>query len=1557
MAFPTIPTGGRILATTQANTTATRTFPAFSGLTFSAGDLLVAICGAYQTSTGTNAAFSGWSQSFGEVHDSASSSTVAIGVATKIATGSETGSLTVTQAGTITGSAGMILFSIPAGTFDPSTPPEFSSRLSSTNSAADPGPLSPSWGAADTLFVEIGAVGETGTGGAFTGITGGSTSYTDFVETGISNDAVGGMEVGVAFRQVNTGTESPDAMNSDTSNMRWGAVLMGIAPVPPASAPPVADAGTDQTVNFGDPVTLDGTGSTDDVAITDWLWEQLGAEADITVVGSSQSSSTDSFSSSKSTAVIAGNTTDDVTILILEMGATIPTPTWPSGFAQKGSIISVTGGGTQQYAVAWKRHTGTDAGTYSVSWSGTQWNLLMAITLRNVTPTGDPFVDVQTSNNTTGTAVANINVTTTGKTGLVFVGIGDSNNGPMDWTPPTGPAAFAELLDNDYDSLAFLMDSGSGTRTISGATMSVSQAHGQMVMALAPAPGDETVTLSGETTDTATFTAPSTPAVLTFQLTVTDGDAQSDTDTVDITVEESGDFTGTASIGLGFSVTPVPLANFTGTATIGLTAAIAASAGNPGLVAGVSTDGRYLVDDVGNGVAPQFDTIWPMVQQAGNTARNGGSATWDQDIDFWVSTRASQGWNALKYTMFGQAINGAPNNDSRTWDTIFPFGASGSGTSGASPSAGFIEAYWQRVDYILDACAEAGLTSFIHVLYSDDVDSGVMSGKSSTEYGNLGTFLGNRYQDKPGIVWVIGGDYFDTSITQIEALRTALRATGDTHLWTVQNWANESSNEWTTSRQDDGGATQTLGTDIADIDACYTYEATYSAAQAAYTDTPAIPAIWYDGYYDQDSGDQLTIRRFNAWSLTYGAPGVQYGSEDLWSQPSGWRTSVGSPNTVVAQIVALREAFTSYARWTDLVPDFSSTFITAGRGSGNTFVTGGITSDGELAIIYLPVASSAITVDTAQMVAGYTATWVDPTNGATTAGTPGTSFSKGNNAAGSTDWLLVLAAPTAGDFTGTSTISETVSITATGVLGKTASVTITETVNRTATGAGTGAATRSETVGVTSTGTVGKNATATITETVAITSAGVLGKVGTATITETVGITAAGAGTGSVARTETVAITATGVVGISASASITETVSIVGSGGGTVGGSAIITETVGVTATGVVARSASTTLTETVGVSPTGVVGTSAGAALAETVAVTSDASLGVGRSSTLTETVSVTSTGAVTSGTSVTLTETVAITASGRVGTVAAATIPVTVAISPVGVVARSAGASLTETVAIEADGVAQAIGTGSCEITETTTVTAVGTMAAARSAALSETVAISPAGQVVAASGASLSATVGITAAGQVTSGTSVTITENVAVTAAGGVTGGTGATVGENVTIVASGVVALSGTASLDLGFTITIDTHGGSGPPITVTDPRAVLVPNRHSATLVDNPHAVVVVANPHGGQIVVDSYVAGDTAPPFTCILLDGNERFDPTAASEVRVKIWQDNTLLVDRVATTLSADGTVTCNWAPGETDEPGPILARVVVTSAGDDATFPPRGYMTAHISPASP
>jgi hypothetical protein len=236
VAFPTIPTAaaGRVLAQLEADTTATRTFDDLSGLTKNNGDLLLAIIIAYQSSGVP--AFSGWDNGFTEFFDSNTATTMAIGAAYKWSTGAETGVVNVTQAATITGHAAMFLLSI-AGS-DGITTPEAGSRADGTSAAADPAAFNPAgWDAEDTLWIAVAGSGETGTTGSFTGLAAAPTNFTDYVDTGISADVVGGVEAAVAFRQLNAASEDHAGFSVDLSNAKNAAAVIAVRPAAITGAP------------------------------------------------------------------------------------------------------------------------------------------------------------------------------------------------------------------------------------------------------------------------------------------------------------------------------------------------------------------------------------------------------------------------------------------------------------------------------------------------------------------------------------------------------------------------------------------------------------------------------------------------------------------------------------------------------------------------------------------------------------------------------------------------------------------------------------------------------------------------------------------------------------------------------------------------------------------------------------------------------------------------------------------------------------------------------------------------------------------------------------------------------------------------------------------------------------------------------------------------------------------------------------------------------------------------------------------------------------------------
>lgn len=234
MAFPTIPTvaAGRVLFANDTGTASpqTRTFPAFSGLTYNDGDLLLAIVTTYQSTT--NPQFSSWSNGFTEISDQGSSTTMGVGVAYKIASGTESGSLTVSQAGTVTGHASLCLMAIP-GAHTSTAPEVLSPKADATTAQPDPASFDPAnWGTEDTLWIAVYCSGMTsGTGTWIATGTTTPTNYTNWADSNTAdNSTVGQTEIAVTFRQVNAASEDAGVAGVDTSNARSSAFVIAVRP-------------------------------------------------------------------------------------------------------------------------------------------------------------------------------------------------------------------------------------------------------------------------------------------------------------------------------------------------------------------------------------------------------------------------------------------------------------------------------------------------------------------------------------------------------------------------------------------------------------------------------------------------------------------------------------------------------------------------------------------------------------------------------------------------------------------------------------------------------------------------------------------------------------------------------------------------------------------------------------------------------------------------------------------------------------------------------------------------------------------------------------------------------------------------------------------------------------------------------------------------------------------------------------------------------------------------------------------------------------------------------
>jgi hypothetical protein len=309
----------------------------------------------------------------------------------------------------------------------------------------------------------------------------------------------------------------------------------------------------------------------------------------------------------------------------------------------------------------------------------------------------------------------------------------------------------------------------------------------------------------------------------------------------------------------------------------------------------------------------------------------------------------------------------------------------------------------------------------LDVVYGNDIGDGgpgalaPSSGElpSDAQMRTYGRMLGQRYRSFPNLIWMIGGDYFGTGEDKIALTLEAIRTAGAKQLISVEYWDHSSSYS---------GA---LGRQFAQWADVYSYAPTYRWCQRAW-ERKRRPVVWTDGYYDQDSGagNNLLYRQELGWALTSGSRGSVYGAEAVWSWDSGSLAAVKHPGRAARQMVAAWNAVSRLHRWFRLVPDFGSgRLLTGDRGRKirsddyytdptNDYITGSITRDGSLALIYLPRGGTAH-VTWAHMAKHHRkAKWLDPTTGNLKRAKAGRSTytPPHRNAAGQPDWYLVMRA-------------------------------------------------------------------------------------------------------------------------------------------------------------------------------------------------------------------------------------------------------------------------------------------------------------------------------------------------------------------------------------------------------------------------------------------------------------------------------------------------------------------------------------------------------------------
>ena len=299
----------------------------------------------------------------------------------------------------------------------------------------------------------------------------------------------------------------------------------------------------------------------------------------------------------------------------------------------------------------------------------------------------------------------------------------------------------------------------------------------------------------------------------------------------------------------------------------------------------VSENNRYLK----NGSEPFFwlgDTAWLLFEHLSF-----------EEIKEYLLIRKEQGYNVIQATLLHRSTKNIK-----------------------------VESFWDKVDKTLTFAEENGLYMALLPTWGSIVTRQVLSIEEIEEYAD---FLGNRYNDRPNLIWVVGGDArADEGLEGFNLLGSTLRSLCPDYLITYHPFGRTSSTQWfedsewldfhmfqSGHRRYDQAS---LGLEDDNSKTEYFYgEDNWRYVEYDYKTTPHRPTIDAEPSYEEvpqglhDTTQPLWkahhVRRYAYWSVLEGTFGHTYGHNSVmqfyvaseeagaYGARTGWREGLEAP--------------------------------------------------------------------------------------------------------------------------------------------------------------------------------------------------------------------------------------------------------------------------------------------------------------------------------------------------------------------------------------------------------------------------------------------------------------------------------------------------------------------------------------------------------------------------------------------------------------------------------------------------------------------------------------
>lgn len=358
----------------------------------------------------------------------------------------------------------------------------------------------------------------------------------------------------------------------------------------------------------------------------------------------------------------------------------------------------------------------------------------------------------------------------------------------------------------------------------------------------------------------------------------------------------------------------------------------------------IEQDKHYLVDAAGRPFLIHGDTAWSLVGQLN-----------DAQIDFYLDDRRARGFNTVLFS----APERYYTNQKPAWlnvDGVAPFAPM---PDFASPN----EAYWRRVDHVIDGAKARGMVCIVNPAYLGYEVDGWLAEVAQASDASLqayGAWLARRYE-QGNVIWCLGGDHDEPEslLRKQWNIAIGMRSVRTTDIITAHQMSDA-------SNADDAYAYWN-GYPGFNLNAVYGWETNgkFTHELCDQARSRPMPFLGFEFKYENAEGATLAmLRRQSYGALLSGACGQMYGNNPIWhfgypqwNEPySGtWQSHLGSPGAV--QQTHLIRLFIAQ-EWWKLVPSTDGSLVASSLGGGTRRIHAARAHDGSFAMIYVPQAQS-----------------------------------------------------------------------------------------------------------------------------------------------------------------------------------------------------------------------------------------------------------------------------------------------------------------------------------------------------------------------------------------------------------------------------------------------------------------------------------------------------------------------------------------------------------------------------------------------------------------------